>query len=236
MSTKSLYSFVVFLLVCSVTFGQEIILGVKGGVNYYSNRDIQGYGTGYTNDVFPAENVMGNQYGAYLEVNLGGFILRPEIVFTSLENTYNFPTKPAAWTSERIDIPFLLGVHVYGPLKFVAGPVFSNVTDFYMEGLDDHSAPVEYEENLINLQVGILLEYGRFGLDLRYEYGLKKVPFQDQLVDFTHGYQGYGINLAQMHEFNSGQIILGIQIGILRFNAEERGKRIRSDWRNHRRL
>ena len=235
--SKNALILVVFILISSLTVSQEITLGVKGGVNYFSNRDIQGYGTGYTNDVFPAEKEMGNQFGGFLEVSFGSFFIRPEIMWTSLKNRYDFPTKPAAWESKRMDIPFMFGLHVYGPLKFVAGPVFSNISEFYQEGLDDHSAPIEYDENTMNLQFGLILEYGRFGVDLRYEYGLKKVPFQEQLVDFTHGYQGYGINLAQMHEYNSGQIILSVQIGIIRVNpGERRARGFRSDWRNHKRL
>ena len=179
---------------------------------------------------------MGTQYGAYLDISFGKLFLRPEILFSSLKNTYAFPTKPANWSATRMDIPVLLGFHIAGPVSIVAGPVFSSVSDFEMEGLDEWSDPVLYEESTMNLQAGILLEFGRFGLDFRYEYGLKKVDLQEG-VDFRHGYQGYGINLADLHEYNPSQIILSVHIGILRFNAtSERKKRSRSDWRNHKRL
>ena len=234
--TKKSLLLVVLLTIYSFANSQEISIGLKGGVNYYSNRDIQGTGSGYTNDVFAADKEMGTQYGAFLDIGLGKIFIRPEVLFTSLKNTYAFPTKTANWSATRMDIPIMLGVHIYGPVSVVAGPVFSSVSDFEMEGLDSYSPSILYEKNELNLQAGILVEFGRFGLDLRYEYGLKKVELQERL-DFTHGFNGYGINLADLHEYNPSQIILSVHIGILRFSTtNERKNRSRSDWRNHKRL
>ena len=236
--TKKSLLLVVLLTIYSFTNSQEISLGMKGGVNYNSNRDIKGRSSGgsYTTDLFAADKEMGTQYGAFLDISFGKIFLRPEVLFTSLKNTYAFPTKPANWSATRMDIPVMLGVHIYGPASIVAGPVFSSVSDFEMEGLDDWSDPIIYDESTMNLQIGILLEFGRFGLDLRYEYGLKKVELQEA-VDFTHGYNGYGINLADLYEYNPSQIILSVHIGILRFSTtNERKNRSRSDWRNHKRL
>ena len=49
-------------------------------------------------------------------------------------------------------------------------------------------------------------------------------------------YNGYGINLADLHEFNGSQLIISIHVGLIRINTNDRKKRSRSDWRDHRRL
>ena len=52
--TKKSLILVILLTVYSFTNSQEIAIGLKGGINYYSNRDIQGLSSGgvYTTDVF----------------------------------------------------------------------------------------------------------------------------------------------------------------------------------------
>ena len=145
-----------------------------------------------------------------------------------MKSSYPFPTRTINWNSTRMDIPVLLGVHIYGPLSIVTGPVFSNVSKYDIEGLDSYSASVLYEKNVMSLQAGILLEIGRFGVDVRYEYGMNKVEKQENL-DFTRaGNGGTGVNLANFLEFNPSQLIVSIHINIVRFNPNEKKRSSRS--------
>lgn len=235
--TKKSLLLVVLLTVYSFINAQEIMVGLKGGVNYNTIGDLLSKGgsieTGKPNEIFSSDKEMGTQYGAFIDISFGRFFLRPEIVFSSIKSSYALPLKVSNFTETRMDIPVLLGLHIYGPLSIVAGPVFSNVTKFELEGLDSYSPVVLYDKSVLNLQVGILLEVGRFGLDLRYEYGLKTVEKQENL-DFNKA--TYGTNLANLLEYNSSQIIISVHVNIARFNSQDRKRMSRSDWRDHRHL
>ena len=236
MSKKSLL-LVAFLCASYLAVSQEIVVGVKGGMNQYTIGDVESKGgsieTGKPNEIFSPDKVFGTQFGGFVDVSFGKMFLRPEVLFTTLKSSYAFPTAEAGYEVTRMDIPILLGLHVYGPLSIVMGPVFSNVSDLKFEGLDDYSPAVIYDESLLNFQAGIMLEMGRFGVDLRYEHGLKKSEYQENL-DFTRS--TYGVNLANLLEYNSSQLIISVHVNLLRINSDDRKRRSRSDWRNHRHL
>jgi hypothetical protein len=239
MSKKTLL-LVISLTIFSFAKSQEITVGVKGGINFYTVGDLLSYGgsyqTGAPDIVFTPDQEMGTQYGMFLDVSFGRIFLRPEIIFSSLKSSYALPLKVANYTSTRMDIPVLLGFHIAGPVSIVAGPVFSSVSDLELEGLEPDKPSVIYDESLLNFQAGILLEMGRFGVDIRYEYGLKKVESQDDLDFFYQTPPAYGINRGALLEYNASQIIVSVHINIARFNSNERKSMSRSDWRNHKRL
>ncbi len=237
--TKKSLLLVVLITICSFINAQEIIVGLKGGINYNTIGDVFSKGgsiEGGSDATFSPDKVMGTQFGAFLDISFGRFFLRPEVIFSSLKSSYDFPTKISNWSVTRMDIPVLLGVHVYGPVSLVAGPVFSNVSKFELEGVEvgPNKTVLTYEKSLLNLQAGILLEMGRFGIDFRYEYGLKTVELIEDLDFFFD--PGYGINLAHLLEYNSSQFIVSVHINIARFNSKDRKRMSRSDWRDHRHL
>jgi hypothetical protein len=238
--TKKSLILVVLLTIYSFANSQVITVGVKGGVNYNSIGDLLSFGgsyqTGAPDILFTPDKEMGTQYGAFLDISFGRIFLRPEVIFSSLKSSYALPLQVADWTATRMDIPVLLGFHIAGPVSIVAGPVFSNVSDLELEGLEPTKPAVIYEESLLNFQAGILLEMGRFGVDVRYEYGLKKVEPQNDLDFFYQTPPAYGINRAELLEYNASQIIISVHINIARFNSNERKSMSRSDWRNHKRL
>ena len=239
MTRKSLLV-VVLLTIFSFANSQVITVGVKGGVNYNTIGDLLSFGgsyqTGAPDIIFSPDQEMGTQYGMFLDIGFGKFFLRPEVMFSSLKSSYALPLQVANFKATRMDIPVMLGLHIYGPLSVVAGPVFSSVSELELEGLEPNKPAVIYDESLMNLQAGILLEIGRFGVDVRYEYGLKKVASQDNLDFFYQTPPAYGINRAELLEYNASQIIVSVHINLARFNSNERKRSSRSDWRNHKRL
>jgi len=238
--TKKSLLLVILLTIFSFSYSQEITVGVKGGINFNSIGDLLSYGgsyqTGAPDIVYSPDQEMGTQYGMFLDVSFGRIFLRPEVIFSSIKSSYALPLNVANWTATRMDIPVLLGFHIAGPVSIVAGPVFSSVSDLELEGLEPDKPSVIYDESLLNFQAGILLEMGRFGVDVRYEYGLKKVEFQDDLDFFYQTPPAYGINRGALLEYNASQIIVSVHINIARFNSNERKSMSRSDWRNHKRL
>lgn len=221
---------------------QDISFGIKGGINQNSIGDFYSFGgslgAGVPDESFPAESVMGFQYGAYLKLNINYFFIRPELNFVSLENTYSFPTKPAQWTSTQIDFPILFGYNIYGPASIYGGPVFSTITEMTMEGWEDtgfgQTGPFTYMNSSVAISAGIMFDFGRFGLDLRYQYGLTTVP--EQHLDMVKTYNGYGVNVGKLVEYNPSQILLNLQVGLFNFGGGKKRNRSKSDWRNHRNL
>lgn len=236
MQIKPLF-IVILLSSFSFMHAQEYTFGVKGGINFnnigelYHNGNNSGLGTNVTpneDTVFPAEKEMGFQFGAFAMVAFDKFFIRPEVVYVSSKNNYPLALKTAYWTSTKIDIPILLGYKIYAPVSLYAGPSFSSISDMKLDAVEqDSSYPYVYKKSSTSINAGILAEFGRFGIDLRYQYGITKV--EELRVNINRGI--YGTNIAELLEYNPSQIQLSVHINILKLNADDRGHKIKSGWR-----
>ena len=147
----------------------QINFGLKGGVNYNSNSIKE-----TTQDVFNgAKSKTGFHGGIWLRAKLPivGFYIRPELVYTSLENTVNYSNgaaaKTTAYSFQKIDIPVLLGKKVFGIGNVFIGPSFQYVlsSDFGFDDIKD----VEADGFTVGLQFGGGIELGKLGIDVRWE-------------------------------------------------------------------
>ena len=228
---------VLLLTSFTIAHAQEYTFGIKGGINFnnigelYHYGNDSGRGTGVTpNDdtVFSAEKEMGIQFGAFAMIAFDKFFIRPEIVYVSSKNNYPLALKTANWTSTKIDVPLLFGYNIYKPVSIYAGPSFSSISDMKLDAVEQGSNyPYVYKKSSTSINAGILVEVGRFGLDLRYQYGITKV--KELRVDINRGI--YGTNIADLLEYNPSQIQLSIHINIIKINGNDRGHRIKSGWR-----
>ncbi|MFA5298189.1 MAG: outer membrane beta-barrel protein [Lutibacter sp.] len=229
--------FIVILLISfSFAYAQEYTFGVKGGINYNSIGDLYHYGnhsdmgTGVTpddNTVFKAEKEMGTQFGAFAMIGFNKFFIRPEINYVSSKNNYPLALKTANWTSTKIDVPILFGYKIYKPVSLYAGPSFSSISDMKLEGVEQGSShPYIYKKSSTSINVGVLADFGRVGIDLRYQYGITKV--EKLMVDIDGDI--YGTNIADLLEYNPSQIQLSIHINLLKINGEG-GNKLRTGWR-----
>jgi len=226
--------FIIILLTSfSFVHAQEYTFGIKGGINFNSIGELYHYGLPSGGGVnanpaidtyFTADKEMGTQFGAFGMIAFDKFFIRPEINFVSLKNSYPLAKKTANWTSKKIDIPILLGYKIFEPVSIYAGPVFSKISSMELEGVE---YPIVFEKSAMNLNAGILVDFRRFGIDLRYEYGFK--PIEAQEVDIVRA--TYGTNRGRLLEYNPSQIILSVHINLLKINASDRGHRIKSGWR-----
>ncbi|NEW78442.1 MAG: PorT family protein [Gelidibacter sp.] len=230
--------FIVLLLMAFAnSYAQEITIGIKGGVNFnsigelYHNGNASGLGINVTpNDdtVFSAEKEMGIQFGAFGMIAFDKFFIRPEVNYVSSKNNYPLALKTANWTSTKIDVPILFGYKIYEPVSLYVGPSFSSISDMKLEGVEQGSSyPYVYKKSSTSINAGLLVEVGRFGIDLRYQYGITKV--EELRVNIDRGI--YGTNIADLLEYNPSQIQLSVHINILKINSKDRGPRIKSGWR-----
>jgi hypothetical protein len=233
MKKQSLHLLFIFLFCTLISSAQEYSFGVKGGVNYNQVGDLFSIGgsiqTGTPNVTYTPGSEMGTQFGAFLNFRFDRFFIRPEIMMSTLKSTYEFPTKPGEWEAKRLDVPLLFGYTFYHPVSVYVGPTFSGITDLELTGPE---SPIDYKESSMGINIGVLVDFDRFGVDIRYEYGLSKV--EEQRVDVHKAV--YGVNLADLLEYNPSQFMISVHVNIFRLYGGERNRRFRSDWRNHRNL
>jgi hypothetical protein len=232
---------VLFLFSLISPKAQEVSFGLNGGVNYNYIGDFYSIGgsisSGTPNEYFPAEQEMGYQVGAFFDIRYNYFFIRPEGSYVSLKNTYNFPTKPAAWEAQQINIGLLFGYNIIGPVSIFAGPTFSFISNMELEGVeDDPGRPFTYKETATYISGGLLFDFGRVGVDFRYLYGLTTV--ENLPVNIVRGYNGYGVNLGELVEYNPSQFMINVQVNLFTLNGSggKREKGSKSEWRNHKNL
>jgi hypothetical protein len=235
MQIKPLF-IVILLIYFSPVYAQEYTFGLKGGINFNNIGELYHYGnnsglginvTPNDDTVFSAEKEMGFQFGAFAMIAFDKFFIRPEVIYVSSKNNYPLAFETANWTSTKIDIPLLLGYKVYDPVSLYAGPSFSSISDMKLEGVEQGSNyPYVYKKSSTSINAGILAEFGRFGIDLRYQYGITKV--EELRVDINRSI--YGTNIADLLEYNPSQIQISVHINILRINGERRNSK-KGGWR-----
>ena len=161
------------ILMLALAFGlsqaanAQINFGVKGGINYNSNsiKEVQ-------TDVFDgAKSKTGYHAGIWLRFKIPviGLYLRPELVYTSLENEVLYKTSgnTTSYNFNKIDIPVLLGKKIFGIGNVYVGPSFQYILDSDFSFSDIPN--VEADGFTVGLQFGGGIELGRLGIDVRWE-------------------------------------------------------------------
>jgi len=168
--------FACFLLTLVTKNSQaQLQFGLKGGVNYNSDSF-----ESVSNDVLNgAKTKTGIHTGLWLRAKLPviGFYIRPEIVYTELNNSVNYESpfsapKTTDFKFRKIDVPVLIGKKFLGIGNVFAGPSFQYIlsSDFELNDLREVSS----ESFSLGIQLGAGIELGRLGIDLRWERGLSK--------------------------------------------------------------
>lgn len=160
--------FLYFILVgCGLTQAQEFSLGLKGGVNYSVNKlSAQVVGS---EGKFSTDSRLGYQGGAFAQLELGKFFVRPEVFYTHSKGEFPFPENPSLYRINKLSIPLLVGHDIYGPLRAFAGPAYQSFLKTNIENANPQ--PVNQQNNWA-FQLGILWELKKFQIDLRYDFTL----------------------------------------------------------------
>ena len=175
---KKVFLMISLAFAFSQTSTAQIDFGLKAGLNYNSE-SIQSV----SEDVFTGgESKTGYHAGIWLRFKLPiiGFYLRPELVYTNLENellykiTKEAPTsQTTSYNFQKIDIPVLIGKKFFGIGNVFAGPSFQYILNsgFSLNDIAD----VDTDGFSVGLQFGAGIELGNLGIDVRWERGLNTI-------------------------------------------------------------
>ena len=148
--------------------------GLRGGLNYNSNGEF----LSETSEVYknPKSNA-GYHVGLFKKIDLLGFFLRPELVYTSTSTSYNGDDL----SMSTIDLPLNLGSGFIGPTYIFAGPSLQYVLSSEFAGVNTASS---LKDITVGANIGIGLSLNKINIDLRYERGLseKEMRFLTQKV------------------------------------------------------
>jgi hypothetical protein len=209
---------------------QQFQVGLKGGINKTYGGEITGINSGvpadYTSDTFEAEGEIGYHGGAWVQVNFGKFFIRPEVVYSKLESRFDFPQGPTLFEVEEFSVPLLIGYNIYGPLDIYAGVAYKNIISSTIERIEptDDPAQVVIQNTPFSAQIGAKVEFGSFGLDVRYDYSLSSadpynVDFQSDNADFVIP----TVNRATLNDLRLNQIIVSLTLKL--WDSENKSRR-----------
>lgn len=184
---------IAFVLVSALSFAQSGSgFGVKGGLNYGSTGDFENEIRAGAED---PDSKIGYHLGFYAKADLGPVYVRPELIYTKLNSEYSV----GQFEVQKLDLPVLVGINVLGPLHVFAGPSLQYILDTELEGelIDDVNNRFS-----VGAQLGVGLNLGRLGVDLRYERGLN-----ENEVEFS------GINNSRI-DTRPEQLILALSLSL----------------------
>lgn len=230
---KKLLSLLTLFFIChsAVLQAQELQIGLKGGINKTYGGEITGIAStsDYTDETFNAEGEIGFHGGLWTQVNFGKFFIRPEIVYSKLESRFDFPQGPSLYKVDEVSIPILLGYNIFGPIDIYVGPAYKNIIESTIERLEpiDNPPVVVVQNTPFSAQVGAKVEFGSFGLDVRYDRTIATKEAQGP-VDFVSDNANFDIpvlNRAVINDARLNQIIVSLTFKL--FDSENAGKRRR---------
>ncbi|MFO7720752.1 MAG: hypothetical protein R6W85_09985 [Gillisia sp.] len=234
MSKTLLLLFICFLAFnASLLQAQEFSIGLKGGINKTFGGEITGIDSGipseYTSETFTAEGEIGFHGGLWTQVDFGKFFVRPEVVYSKLESRFDFPQGPTLFLVEELSVPVLIGYNIFGPLDIYAGAAYKKILDSSIERLEPLNDPprVVVQNMPFSAQIGAKVEFGSFGLDIRYDRTLSTkesygpVDFESRRAEFTVPV----MNRAIMEDLRLDQIIVSLTVKL--FDTANKGKRRR---------
>ena len=194
------------LLLFVLTFGfiqlsnAQVQFGLKAGINYNNNGNLT-LSNVVNNAVEGADAKSGYHMGIWLraKVPVLGVYIRPELVYTQVKSQYNYKSSNTSYDFKKIDIPVLFGKKVFGFGNVFIGPSFQYVlsSDFGFNSVSE----VSIDKFSLGLQSGFGVEFGKFGIDVRWERGLSKT-------------EAFFLNATDTSNFSidnrTNQIILGL--------------------------
>lgn len=207
---KFLRKFVCSIIIISgaILYSQEYSVGLKAGGSYSLNdngSEIIRNGVRYS-----AESDLGYLGGAFLEVNFGKWLVRPEVFFNSARGEFDFSESPAIYTLDKVSIPLLLGYNVYGDFDIYGGPAYQYILNKSIENTND---VINDSHSNLAAQFGLKLSFNRLEIDLRYDFTF---PSEDyQRINFNGD-----SNQAYFDEGRLNQLMLSLNYKLFGSNIE----------------
>jgi len=165
--------FFILMFIITATASAQSSFGVKAGLNYGDNGKIEFKDFSSTGEDVSkgADSKVGYHLGIFYRAEMGGFYLKPELLYTKTKSSYDYNNENADYNISKLDLPVMLGVKLIGPVHVFAGPSFQYILDNEFDGVSIGDVENEFT---IGAQFGAGLQIGRVGLDVRYERGLSE--------------------------------------------------------------
>lgn len=135
--------------------------GIKGGLNYSANGDYFESASDVAEN--PDRNI-GYHIGFFGKIGAAKVYVRPELVFTKTKSDY----QNSEFDMSKLDVPVLLGINIVGPLHVFAGPAFQYILDTKFDGIKIDDVENDFT---VGMNIGAGVNFGKLGVDLRYERG-----------------------------------------------------------------
>jgi hypothetical protein len=178
-----------FLCISNSVTSQFLNFGIKGGVNYNVNGDLRALSEGELIDKISSDEEVGYHFGILTEIKLPLFLyLRPELVYTHTESSYKVDSDRSKLKMDKLDIPVLVGFRILKFGRAFLGPNFQYVMNTKLTAPEtvDNISKITSDDFIVAGQVGLGLDFGKIGADIRWETG-----FSGSEADFLVGATGY---------------------------------------------
>ena len=158
----------VFAIISASAFAQKDSgFGIKAGFNYNENGDLIGsIRSSGENILEGSSGKAGFHAGIFGKLNLEVLYIRPELVYTQTNSSYELGNNDVDYKVSKLDLPVLVGFKLIGPLNIFAGPAFQYTLDNDLDGLSIDNVENEFS---IGYHAGIGVNLGKLGIDIRYE-------------------------------------------------------------------
>jgi len=181
-------------LIISLSAFSQFEYGLKGGISFNSNLNINSKIESIDNSINIFESRNGQHIGVFLKLSISDFFIRPEIIYSKIKNSYDIPYDlPGTenivtdFNQHKIDVPVMLGYKVFGLVNLFAGPRFEFIKNVSYDNIDLNDLKNQYT---LGLQYGIGLKFGKFEIDLRAERGFSEneINFMENKAEIKNQY------------------------------------------------
>lgn len=132
--------------------------------------DFSGVGNSFVNTI-KGNDIMGFEGGIFERLNVGPFFIKPMLLLgyqsgmTTYYNSEGSSINSYNFKYGNVEVPFLLGLKILGPLRIEAGPVFNWIYNAQYYG-DNY---VSINPTGLGYHVGANVELGMINLGLAYQ-------------------------------------------------------------------
>jgi len=181
-------------LVISLSAFSQFEYGLKGGISFNSNLNINSKIESIDNSINIFESRNGQHIGVFLKLSINDFFIRPEIIYSKIKNSYDIPyvlvrteNIVTDFNQHKIDVPVMLGYKVFGLVNLFAGPRFEFIKNVSYDNIGLNDLKNQYT---LGLQYGIGLKFGKFEIDLRAERGFSEneINFMENKAEIKNQY------------------------------------------------
>jgi len=185
---KKTLLFVAFAFISITTFAQKGSgFGIKAGLNYNQNGDLSfsQVQTAGEDLITGSDGKVGFHVGVFGKLDFSKIFIKPELVYTKTKSSYDVVSSSTDYDISRIDLPVLVGYKLVGPLHIFIGPAFQYTIDNTLKDVELEDLKNDFT---VGLNVGVAVNLGNIGLDVRYERGFSENEaniISDNVADIT---------------------------------------------------